>query len=116
MLDISNQSQKLYSIDGVQDLSHESAAAISGGADVTLYSDKRFRGKSREINDGQRKLGGFDNITSSIKVDGKINKKVWRFYKDPDFKGASFDIGPGQSLSHLPAGFNNRISSLRSIG
>jgi Beta/Gamma crystallin len=116
MSNISNQSQNLYSIDGVQDLSHESAAAVSGGADVTLYSGRDFKGAVREINDGQKKLGGFDNITSSVKVDGKINKKVWRFYKDPDFKGASFDVGPGQSLSHLPAGFNNKISSLRSIG
>ncbi len=116
MSNISNQSQNLYSIDGVQDLSHESAAAVSGGADVTLYSGQDFRGRSRGINDGQQRLGNFDNITSSVKVDGKVNKKVWRFYKDPGFRGASFDVGPGQSRSSLPPGFNNNISSLRSIG
>ncbi|MBW4668772.1 MAG: beta/gamma crystallin family protein [Cyanomargarita calcarea GSE-NOS-MK-12-04C] len=116
MSNISNQSQDLYAIKAVQDLSHESAASVSGGADVTLYDCTKFKGASREINEGQTRLGDFDNRTSSVVVDGKINKKVWRFYALPNYKGASFDVGPGQDRKFLPPGFNNKVSSLQSIG
>jgi hypothetical protein len=43
MSNIDNQTNHLYTIDSVQDLSQESAAAMQGGAAVELYLLTRLR-------------------------------------------------------------------------
>lgn len=121
MSKLNNQLNALRNIDAVQDLTNENAASISGGADVTIYDDLLFLGDKAEINEGQMNLGGFDNKTSSIKVDSVVNKKTWRFYKEPNFQGDRagidyIDVKPGEELACLPQSFDNQISSLKSIG
>jgi hypothetical protein len=38
------------------------------------------------------------------------------FYQDANFRGQYFCLGPGQSLSQVPRGLNDRISSVRLYG
>ncbi len=38
------------------------------------------------------------------------------FYKHPEFRGESFCLASGQTVSSLPRGFNDKISSIRVFG
>jgi hypothetical protein len=114
MSHINNSSQDLFAIDAVQDLSHESAAAIGGGAttpDVILYDRPYFQGNSRPIYNAVGDLGNYDNKTSSIKV---LSKKAWRFWASDYFKGRAITLNRG-NYSQLPREFNNNIESLKSV-
>jgi Beta/Gamma crystallin len=117
MSDINKQSQDIYNIAEVEEISNEAATNYSGGtggtADVDLYSGKNFGGKLFSTNRAVADLSkfGFANIASSLRVN---NKQVWRFYSDKDFKGHFIDIHPGQSLKRLKA-LNNDIESLKAI-
>ena len=114
MSNINNQIQDLYSIEAVQDLSHETAAAVSGGAALELYDDSNFRKLLVQTNDGTPNVGERvnDRITSIV-----VNEGVWRFYTDSQFRGVSADLGPGRypniGLGIIP---NDSISSFRRIG
>jgi hypothetical protein len=113
MSKINNQSKSLYNIEFMEDISHESAAAISGGADVVLYSKENFGGNPLEVNEAvsDLSLSSFDDITSSIRVN---NDQTWRFYDLANYKGDYIDVGPGESLAKLEE-LNNDIESLKSI-
>jgi hypothetical protein len=109
------QIQNLFALDLVQDLNNESAAAVSGGQtvpDVVLYSRKNRQGKSLNVNDGIADLSksNFDDISSSVVV----NSGTWRFYTEPNFQGQSIDV-ESDTARDLPGGFNNSISSLKSV-
>jgi hypothetical protein len=114
MSNINNQIQDFYSIEAVQDLSHETAAAISGGAALELYDDSNFRKRLVETNDGTANVGNDvnDRITSIV-----VNAGVWRFYTDSQFRGVSADLRPGRyaniGLGIIP---NDSISSFQRIG
>jgi hypothetical protein len=115
MSKLNNQSQSLYNIEFVQDISHETASAISGGgvADVVLYSKENFNGDVLEVNQAVSDLEmmNFGEITSSIRVN---NNQTWRFYDQENFMGEYIDIGPGESLAKLGE-FDNEIESLQAI-
>jgi hypothetical protein len=125
MSNLNDKFNVLNSIDSVQDLSNENAAALTGATnerfDVTIYDGENFTpGKEgvKNSNEGIQDLKSldFNNKTSSLKVDGTVNKKVWRFYSRPNFEGESIDVNPGEELAMLPQGFDNRISSFQAIG
>ncbi len=119
MSNINNQPQDLFAIDSVQDLSNESAAAVSGGVDVTMWDNTDKTGKKITSNNKVPNLKAlnFDNKAGSITVDGKKNKKKWRFYVNANYdtKGGFFDVGPGKSVSLKGSKFNNTISSFQAI-
>ncbi len=117
MSKINNQSNSLYSIECVQDIDHESAAAISGGAavlvtDVTLYSESDQQGFLFGSNKAIEDLTefGFDDATGSITV---ANDKAWRFYSDANFQGDYIDVGAGESVN--AGDFGWEISSFQAI-
>ncbi len=122
MSNLNDKFNALYSIDAVQDLTNENAASISGGrSDVTIYDGKNFTPGMNGVktsNEGIKdlRLINFNDKTSSLKVDGVVNKKVWRFYENANFQGRSIDVKPGGEIAELPPSFNNQISSFRSIG
>lgn len=101
----------LYAIDTVQDLNEESAAAVQGG--ILVYTGSGFRGLRRDVQ-ATRNLGsvGLNNDISSIRNN---TRKTWVFYTGVNFSGDRISLRPGRAFSRL-GGFDNRISSLRSIG
>lgn len=109
-----NQTNNLYTIDTVQDLSQESAAAIQGGAAVELYNDSNFRRPLVSTNAGTPNVGNNVNDRTTSIV---INEGVWRFYTDSNYRGVSADLRPGRyaniGLGIIP---NDSISSFRRIG
>lgn len=114
MSTINNQTNDLYSLNTVQDLSETSAAAIQGG--ILVYRDANFRNEAdvQATGDLRTVLGGrFNNTITSI-----INntQKTWVFYNNFNFNtaGGSFSLRPGQQISDLSSRFDNTISSLRS--
>lgn len=114
MTRINNQTQDLFAIDSVQELTSESAAAVSGGAvvkTVTLYDGQNFKGKRLGRNNKVADLSrvGFDNITSSIQVQsGK-----WRFYDGKNFTGKSILINGETGLGRIS--LDNKISSFKAV-
>ncbi len=93
MSNINKQSQSLDKITGVQDISHESAAACSGGT-LILYDGTNLTGVSRTYPaSGATSLGSladFNNRASSFQVAGN---NTWRVYSGQQFTGASAVLG-----------------------
>jgi hypothetical protein len=114
MSDINNQSNNLYTIDTVQDLSLESAAAIQGGAAVELYDKSNFRDQLLSTDRGTANVGSRinDRVTSIV-----INEGVWEFYTESNFRGASTKLRKGRyaniGLGLIP---NDSITSFRRVG
>lgn len=113
MLTTEKQSQDLNQIAGVQDLSHENAAAVSGGAAV-LFDGRNRRGARRRFNrrpgQGVRNLGNFNNRASSVRIDGG---EQWGFALGRNFRGVKFILGAG--TTNLGGNRNNNIESLARI-
>ncbi len=116
MTKINKQSISLYNIQAVEDIDHEAAAAISGGAvtvtDVTLYSESNkqgFRFPSNKKIEDLRDFG-FNDATGSITVS---NDKTWRFYEDINFEGKYIDVGPGKTVN--TGDFGQEISSFKAL-
>jgi hypothetical protein len=116
MSKINNQSNSLYSVEFVQDISHETAASYSGGAvtvtDVTLTSEPSNQGFSFNSNKGIEDLSeyGFDDATQFIAVN---NNKTWRFYEDTNFQGDYIDVAPDTAMNVGEFGLS--ISSFKAI-
>jgi hypothetical protein len=111
MSDNNNQSLDLFAIDSVQDLSSESAAAISGGID--LYTGTNFTGRKLPTNgvkDLSKVPGGYNNTASSIR---NSTGKIWAFYTGANYTGRRLALRPGTQFSSL-ASFDNTITSYRS--
>jgi hypothetical protein len=101
----------LYSIDTVEDLNQESAAAVQGG--ILVYTGSRFRGSVRDVQaTGDLRSVGLNNVISSIRNN---TQKTWVFYTGFKNSGRRVSLRPGRVFSRLGS-FDNRISSLRSIG
>jgi hypothetical protein len=110
MSTINNQTKGLFALDAVEDLSHDSAAAIQGG--IVIWDGYFFNGSNVDIpSSSDLRRHGYNDKISSI---SNNTKKFWAFYTDPNFKGRFFLLEPGQSISALGS-FNNQISSMRSI-
>lgn len=115
MSTVNNQSQALYGIAGVNEITHETAATYSGGAgpDVVLYSGKNLKGRSLKVFKAIKDLRrfNFNNITSSLRV---INGK-WNSYTGFNFKGKSTGF-LGKGAYNLNGALNNSISSIKARG
>ncbi|MEH2359041.1 beta/gamma crystallin-related protein [Nostoc sp.] len=109
MSNFNNQTQDLYSIELVQDLDHEVAASVSGGAALELYRDSDFQNPIFFTDGGYSYIGDASNDqVSSIRV----NEGTWAFYSDANFQGTRSTLGPGEYpfTGNLDVG-NDSISS-----
>jgi hypothetical protein len=116
MSQIDNQSNCLYSVEFVRDISHETAASYAGGAvtvtDVSLTSKPSNQGFSFNSNKAIEDLSeyGFDDATQFIAVN---NNKTWRFYEDPNFEGDYIDVAPDTAMNVGEFGLS--ISSFKAL-
>jgi len=106
-----NQHEQLF-----QELGNETAAAIQGGANLTLYNNDNFTGRLGEFNFGQvpRLSVNANNKIESI----VITNGTWRFYTGEDFTGSSRTYTKNSGTNgriNLPASFDNVISSFKRI-
>lgn len=89
-------------------------AASAAHADVTLYQDDNFQGRSfassGEITD-LRQLQ-FNDRASSVVIHGER----WTLCSDADFRGQCVTLAPGRYPSLRAMGLNDSLSSLRPEG
>jgi hypothetical protein len=113
-----------------------SSVRLLGASEVTVFRDEDMRGRSaRFIGDvADLKREGWNDQISSVDVGRRMGggwrgdrAPVWSrnqampregacFYQDADFRGQYFCAPRGATYTSLPAGFNDRISSIRVIG
>jgi len=88
-------------------------AALPAAAQVTLYEQQDFRGRTFAVNGPVYNLDrfGFNDRASSLIVE----RGQWQVCEDADFGGYCVALRPGQYASLGAMGLNNRISSLRRI-
>ena len=108
-----------------------SSIRVFGNAEVTVYLDRDFQGRSQtftaDIND-LRRDGWNDNITS-VRVQqqgGSTWANRWGrpatpvngacFYENINFAGQYFCSRQGETVEMVPEGTNDRISSIRLFG
>jgi hypothetical protein len=107
MSHINNQTQDLYSIELVQDLDHEAAATVSGGA---LYLHNK-KGKVVVLTGRDADLGAppgvddFDN-PSSYRITGNRN---WYVYSGKNYTGRRYLLKAGTKGNFT---VNSSISSV----
>jgi hypothetical protein len=113
MSNINKESQNIFNqIAGVEELSNENAAAVSGGA-LALSDRPNGKGDRRTLNGGDRNLGrapgvsGFNNRASWYQVSGNRDWIVWT---GKNRTGQSRRLKAG-SKNNFPAPFNNNIES-----
>lgn len=110
MSNINNQTKDLFALDTVEDLSHDSAAAIQGG--IAVWDGANFTGPRRDLQASSNLIRqAFNDKISSIHNN---TQKVWEFFSNANFSGRRFSLRPGQRLGNLGS-FNNQISSMRSV-
>lgn len=110
MSTINNQTKGLFALDTVEDLSHDSAAAIQGG--IFVWDGAKFTGPRRDLQASPNLTRqGFNDKISSITNN---TQKTWVFYTNANFTGRSLVLRPGERFGNLGI-FNNQISSLRSV-
>jgi len=85
-----------------------------GSAQVTLYEQENFHGRSFAVNATISNLDrhGFNDRASSIIVE----RGDWQVCEDAEFRGRCIVLRPGQYASLRSMDMNNRISSLRRVG
>jgi Peptidase inhibitor family I36 len=112
MSNINKKSPSFQEVTGVQDISHESAAACSGGI-ITLYDGANFTGTTFFRQTGSYStLGSFDNRASSYNVQAGS----WRVFSGVNFTNA--EVGGSLLLTgagNLSSLWNNRISSIQRV-
>ena len=107
-----------------------SSIRVFGGAEVTVFQERDFQGASQtfaaDIRD-LRRQGWNDSITS-VRVQPAGSAWTSRasttaapangacFYESPNFRGQYFCSRQGDSIEMVPAGINDRISSIRLLG
>ena len=89
-------------------------AAGAASAQVTLYSQERFYGRSFAANQPIHNLdrSGFNDRASSAIVE----RGTWEVCEDSEFRGRCIVLRPGQYPTLAAMGLNNRVSSLRRVG
>ena len=113
MLTINKQSQDLHQIAGLQDLSHENAAAVSGGAAI-LADGFNLKGALIRLH-GRRgtrfsNLGRFNNRASSVAI---APGEIWRFWTSTNLRGLRITLGRG--TYNLGGAANNNIESAQRL-
>lgn len=112
-----------------------SSVRVIGSVEVTVFGDPGLRGRSaRFIGDvADLRREGWNDQISSLEVRrassgwrGGDRPPVWGnqpipregacFYSDANFRGQYFCAPRGATYNSLPAGFNDRISSIRVFG
>ncbi|MCC5616522.1 hypothetical protein LC605_15870 [Nostoc sp. CHAB 5836] len=111
-----NQFQSLDSINCVEDISPEDAAAYSGGA-INLYNGANQTGTASTFTGSIANLAdfGIDNTTSSISI---TDNQTWILYKNANFSGASQSFSATNNstlLNNIVGGFNNSFSSIQLV-
>ena len=114
-----------------------SSIRVFGNAEVTIYQDRNFTGRSQTINADVSDLrpGGWNDTITSFRTQpanqpnqpgtgGWANR--WGrpavpangacFYEHPNFAGQYFCSRQGETTEMVPAGSNDRISSIRLFG
>ena len=118
MSNINKKSPSFQELTGVQDISHESAAAYSGGH-IILYDRENYNGDFFSRQTGTHyTLGSFDNRASSYNVtSGSWDAHSGTYLSNPDWyhysgnNGALRLIGAGR----LNGQYNNSISSVKRV-
>ena len=87
--------------------------ATLASAQVTLYQQERFYGRTFTVNSQVPNLDrqGFDDRASSAIVD----RGEWQVCEDSNFRGRCIVLRPGQYPSLGAMGLDNRVSSLRRV-
>ena len=110
-----------------------SSIRIFGDTDAVVFEHARFGGDAARFSGDVRDLDreGWNDLISSLRVEarkwgGEARAPRWGraavprdgacFYEDADFRGEYFCVPRGASYAELPAGFNDRISSIRLLG
>ena len=110
MSTINNQTKGLFALDTVEDLSHDSAAAIQGG--ISVWDGANFTGPVTNLQASPNLVRqGFNDQISSITNN---TKKTWAFYSNANFSGSVVRLQPGQRAGRLGP-IDNKISSMRSL-
>lgn len=122
MTRINNSTNKLDATDTVQDLSHDCAAAVQGGADkmLRLFKHADYQGQAlTTFPVDQPNLlnlpvygGAFNDQVSSIENGSDY---TWEFFTHSNYQGSSFRVKPGQDLNYVGSYFNDKISSFRRV-
>ena len=110
-----------------------SSIRLFGNAQVTVYVDQDFRGKSRTVGSDLTDLrrGGWNDRITSFRVraagpaSGEWHGRWGRpstpsagacFYEHINFEGQYFCVREGDRVELVPEGTNDRISSIRLFG
>ena len=90
------------------------ATAMPAAAQITLYGQEEFDGRSLTIDSGERQLRsqGFNDRASSAIVRGGR----FEVCTDENFQGRCMVLRPGQYPSLAAMGMDNAISSVRAVG
>ena len=110
MSTINNQTEGLFVLDTVEDLSDDSAAAIQGG--ISVWPGANFTGQRKDLQASPNLVKqGFNDQISSITNN---TQKTWAFYANANYSGSTFSLKPGQRVGNLGP-VDNKISSLKSL-
>lgn len=119
-----------------------SSIRVFGNAEVTVYQDRNFSGRSETItgNVSDLRSGGWNDIITAFRVQtqqsrqgawpGQQGAPTWAnrwgrpatpangacFYENANFQGQYFCSRQGESVEMVPEGTNDRISSIRLFG
>jgi hypothetical protein len=107
-----------------------SSIRVYGNAEVTVYQDRDFQGRSQTFASDVSDLrqGGWNDTITSVRVQpvrGGVANRWGRpatpangacFYDNVDFTGQYFCSRQGESVEMVPQGTNDRISSIRLFG
>ena len=107
-----------------------SSIRVFGNAEVTVYQDRNFAGRSQTFTGDVRDLrsGGWNDTITSFRVQPATGGSASRwgrpaapangacFYEHPNFEGQYFCSRQGESIDMVPEGTNDRISSIRLFG
>jgi hypothetical protein len=118
MLNTKEYFNQLNATLAVNEIDNETAANIQGGWNMQAFDNDNYTGLLGSFNyGGKKKLIHNDQISSII-----IRKGQWRFYKDANYKGAAYTLGPlanGQPAYYkLGPGskyLNDQISSFQKV-
>ncbi len=111
MTNITKQSLDLFAIDGLQDLSNESAAAVSGGnLDMSdLYNGQGYR--LNNLKGSYSSLGSFNNKASWYQNKGN---RDYIAYTGKNFTGIGYRLKAG-TKGNLGGMANNNFESIRAV-
>jgi Beta/Gamma crystallin len=106
-------------VSALTELDDETAATTQGGWNMQVFDNDNYTGLLGSFNSGGKKrLIHNDQISSII-----ISKGQWRFYKNANYKGPAYTLGPlkGGRPAYYKLGpgsayLNNQISSFQQVG